>query len=73
MSEKTFEKALEELEEVVEKLENGDVLLEESIKLFKKGMELTLFCKEKLNSAETQLKKLVKDEEGNFQIDLLSL
>lgn len=71
MAEKTFEEALTQLEEIVIKLENGDIALEESIKLFKKGMELTKLCKGKLDTAETQLKKLVKDEDGNFQIDLL--
>ncbi len=72
MSEKSFEEALQKLEEIVSKLENGDIPLEESINIFKKGVELTKFCKEKLNEAETQLKKLVKDENGNFQLELIS-
>ena len=71
MAEKTFEEALTQLEEIVTKLENGDIALEESIKLFKKGMEMTKLCKNKLDTAETQLKKLVKDDNGNFQLDLL--
>ena len=71
MAEKTFEEALTQLEEIVTKLENGDIALEESIELFKKGIELTKLCKGKLDTAETQLKKLVKDDEGNFQLDLL--
>jgi len=72
MSEKSFEEALQKLEEIVSKLENGDIPLEESINIFKEGVELTKFCKEKLNEAETQLKKLVKDENGNFQLELIS-
>ena len=71
MAEKTFEEAINQLEEIVTKLEDGDIALEESIKLFKKGMEMTKLCKSKLDAAETQLKKLVKDDEGNFQLDLL--
>ncbi len=71
MAQKTFEEALKRLEEIVSKLENGDISLEESINIFKEGVELTKFCKQKLNTAETQLKKLVKDENGNFQLDLL--
>ena len=72
MAEKSFEEALQKLEEIVSRLENGDIPLEESINIFKEGVELTKFCKEKLNEAETQLKKLVKDENGNFQLDLIS-
>jgi len=72
MAEKSFEEALQKLEEIVSRLENGDIPLEESINIFKEGVELTRFCKEKLNEAETQLKKLVKDENGNFQLELIS-
>lgn len=72
MAEKSFEEALQKLEEIVSRLENGDIPLEESINIFKEGVELTKFCKEKLNEAETQLKKLVKDENGNFQLELIS-
>ena len=72
MAEKSFEEALQKLEEIVSRLENGDITLEESINIFKEGVELTKFCKEKLNAAETQLKKLVKDENGNFQLELMS-
>jgi len=72
MAEKSFEEGLQKLEEIVSRLENGDIPLEESINIFKEGVELTKFCKEKLNEAETQLKKLVKDENGNFQLDLIS-
>lgn len=72
MSEKSFEETLKKLEEIVSRLENGDISLEESINIFKEGVELTKFCKEKLNEAETQLKKLVKDENGNFQLELIS-
>ncbi len=72
MAEKKFEEALNRLEEIVSKLEDGDITLDESIKVFKEGVELAKFCKEKLNSAEKQLKKLVKDEDGNFQLELIS-
>jgi len=72
MAEKSFEEALQKLEEIVSRLENGDIPLEESINIFKEGVQLTKFCKEKLNEAETQLKKLVKDENGNFQLELIS-
>jgi len=72
MAEKSFEEALQKLEEIVSRLENGDITLEESINIFIEGVQLTKFCKEKLNAAEAQLKKLVKDENGNFQLEFIS-
>ena len=72
MKKTNFEESLKRLEEIVETFEQGELSLEESIKIFKEGVELTKFCKEKLNAAETQLKKLVKDENGNFQLELIS-
>jgi len=42
-----FEEAILKLEEVVQKLETGDVPLEDAITLYKKGMELSAFCHEK--------------------------
>ncbi|MDR4314459.1 exodeoxyribonuclease VII small subunit [Niallia circulans] len=55
----TFEEAMEELERIVEKLEEGDVPLEEAINTYKKGMELSKYCHEKLKSVEEQLAEVV--------------
>ena len=52
------------LEEVVQKLETGDVPLEDAITLYKKGMELSAFCHEKLQDAEKQLISII-DKDGN--------
>ena len=54
-----FEEALAELEEVVEKLEQGDLPLEEAIEQFQKGTELSKICLEKLNVAKAAVQKLV--------------
>ena len=54
-----FEEALAELEEVVEKLEQGDLPLEEAIEQFQKGTELSKICLEKLNKAKAAVQKLV--------------
>jgi exodeoxyribonuclease VII small subunit len=66
--EKTFEDALLRLETIVEQLERGDVPLEESIKLYEEGIQLSRVCAEKLNRAELTIKKLAKDLEGNFKL-----
>ncbi len=54
-----FEEALAELEAAVEKLESGDLPLEEAIEEFQRGTELSKICLEKLNKAKTAVQKLV--------------
>ena len=56
-----FESNLNKLEEIVEKLENGEVNLEESVKLYEEGMRLKKICEEKLTSIELQIKKIKED------------
>ena len=53
-------KALERLQELVEKLEAGDVSLEESVAAFEEGQKLSVYCQHKLKGAEASLKKLIK-------------
>jgi exodeoxyribonuclease VII small subunit len=66
----TFEEAFKELEAIAEKLEQGEISLDESMKAFEKGMELAQYCSEKLNEAESKLQKLVKKEGQGFQLEL---
>lgn len=66
--EKTFESALGELEGIVRKLENGDLDLEESLKLFEKGVKLSRECRERLTRAERRIEVLMKDSEGNLSL-----
>jgi len=66
MEEKKFEKALEELEQVVTKLEKGNLSLEESLKLFEEGIKLSRFCNNKLEEAERKIEILQKNAEGKF-------
>ena len=70
MATKNFENAMQELEEIVQQMEQGEISLDESLKIFEKGMELSKFCYDKLNQAEKKLKKLVKQEDG-FQLELM--
>lgn len=61
-----FEKKLNRLEEIVSKMEKGDLALDESLKLFEEGVKLSRDCHGQLNKAETQVKKLMGfDGEGN--------
>lgn len=61
----TFESSLGELEKIVRKLEDGDLSLEESLKLFEDGVRLSRECQERLNKAERRIEVLLKDEKGN--------
>ena len=54
-----FEKKLSRLEEIVSKMEKGDLALEESLKLFEEGVKLSRECHGQLAQAEAQVKKLV--------------
>jgi exodeoxyribonuclease VII small subunit len=57
----SFEKAVEELNEIVDILEGGQAPLEEAMELFKRGIELTKICQNKLDSAEQKITKLIDD------------
>ena len=72
MEERTFESAMQRLEEIVSELERGQLALEESLKIFEEGVELTKFCAAKLNEAEKKIKQLVK-EGDNFELKDLNL
>ncbi|MBE9546634.1 MAG: exodeoxyribonuclease VII small subunit [Proteobacteria bacterium] len=64
MAEKKFEEALKKLEEIVRKMESGDLTLEESLKSFEEGVSLSRFCAKKLDEAERRIDILLKNEEG---------
>ena len=69
--EKTFESALGELELIVKQLEQGDLDLEESLKLFEKGVKLSRECRERLAKAERRIEILLKDSNGNLSVQNL--
>ena len=54
----TFEEQMTALEEVVERLEHGELRLEESIRLYEEGMRLTAACRKELDAAEGRLQVL---------------
>lgn len=57
----SFEESLEKLEEIVNRLENGNVPLDDAIEEFKNAMDLVKICNEKLEAAEESIAKIVKD------------
>lgn len=62
MSNMKYETALAKLEKIVEKLEDGSLPLDESMKLFEEGTKLSSFCEKCLNEAE---QKIIQLKEGN--------
>lgn len=63
MAEKKFEKALEQLEEIVKKMEEGDMSLEESLKAFKEGIKLSRLCADRLDEAERKVDILLREDD----------
>ncbi|WP_417899680.1 exodeoxyribonuclease VII small subunit [Bacillus haimaensis] len=57
----SFEEAMSELEAIVEKLEEGDVPLEEAISHYKEGMKLSKLCHDKLTHVEGEMEKILKE------------
>ena len=60
----SFEAALKQLEDVVLKLEKGELPLEESLRLYEDGIRLSRFCHAKLEEAEGKIEQLMRDSRG---------
>ncbi|QLC89231.1 exodeoxyribonuclease VII small subunit [Priestia megaterium] len=58
----TFEEAMEQLETIVNKLEEGDVPLEEAIQQFQEGMTLSKFCHDRLQHIEKQMETILRED-----------
>ena len=63
----SFEEHLTQLETVVERLERGDLTLDESVRLFEEGMKLSTACKQELEQAEGRIQVLVDGKGGKMQ------
>ena len=63
----TFEEAMDNLEEIVKKLESGELPLDESVKCFKQGMKLSNYCSKLLEDAEKSISILVEQRDGTMQ------
>lgn len=65
----TFEAALKQLEEIVQKLEKGELPLEESLVLYEQGIRLSRLCHGKLEEAEGRIEVLMKSASGELMLD----
>ena len=65
MAKQTFEKAMKQLEQIVQDLETGDLSLEKAIKKFEEGVQLSKFCSEQLDETEKKITILLQDQAGN--------
>ena len=66
-----FEKSLKQLETLVDKLEKGDLSLEDSLKNFEQGVKLTRECQEALQTAEQKISVLSKEDKVWVEKDLV--
>jgi exodeoxyribonuclease VII small subunit len=66
MAAKSFEEAMKRLEEIVQQMENGELSLEKSLKIFEEGMNLVGFCSKKLDEAEQKVSLLIKESDGKY-------
>ncbi|MBI4765375.1 MAG: exodeoxyribonuclease VII small subunit [Deltaproteobacteria bacterium] len=66
MPKERFEDTFKKLETIVNKLESGDLSLEDSVKLFEEGMRLSRLCSERLAEVQKRVDLLLKSEEGEI-------
>jgi exodeoxyribonuclease VII small subunit len=67
---KTFEEAMAELEEIVVKLEKGELPIDESIEYFQRGVELSRYCSKKLDEVEKRITLLLEEENGDIKEEI---
>ena len=68
---KKFEIALQELEQVVDQLQSGELSLDDALAAFEKGVGLAKCCNQRLSEAESRVELLMRDRAGNFQLKAL--
>lgn len=68
----TFEKALQELETIVSRLESGEVTLEQALEMYAEGVRLLAICEATLSRAEQKVEILAKDERKPFRPEVSS-
>ena len=67
--EKSFETSLAELDQIVGKLESGDLPLEESLERFERGIKLSRECRTRLTNTERRIEILMKDANGEIGVE----
>ncbi len=67
MAKLTFEKAMEQLEKIVETMESGALSLEQSLKQFEEGMKLSQYCAQKLDETEKKISMIMEKGDGTIE------
>ena len=67
MAKQTFEKAMKQLEQIVQDLEEGDIPLEKALNKFEEGMALSKFCADRLDETEKKVSLLMENSEGDIE------
>ena len=68
MAEMKFEEALKKLEKIVEDLENGDLSLDEALKKYQEGIEISRQCSSRLEATKKKIDMLTKNKKGEFEL-----
>jgi exodeoxyribonuclease VII small subunit len=68
MAEMKFEDALKKLERIIEDLEKGDLTLDEALKKYQEGVELSRVCAQRLENAKKKIDLLTKNKKGEFDL-----
>jgi exodeoxyribonuclease VII small subunit len=68
MAEIKFEEALKKLEKIVDELEQGDLSLDEALKKYQDGIELSRLCSARLENAKKKIDVLAKNKKGDFEL-----
>lgn len=64
-----FEKAFQQLEKIVQRLESEELPLDESLQLFEEGIRLSRFCNQKLEEVEKKIELILADAKGQPQVE----
>ena len=72
MAELKFEEALKKLEKIVDDLENGELSLDEALKRYEEGIELSRVCAQRLDNAKKKIDILTKNKKGEFDLKPLN-
>ena len=69
MAEMRFEEALKKLERIVDELEKGELSLDDALKKYQEGIELSRLCAQRLDSAKKKIELLSKSKKGGFELE----
>jgi len=67
MAKMAFEKALEQLEQIVQEMESGELTLENALKKFEEGIKLSRYCSQKLEDTEKKITLLMEQSNGSIE------